>query len=34
VIYLDRVETSGYREIPLAWKASGIHQNLDEIDFQ
>jgi hypothetical protein len=34
VIYVDQVESRGYREIPLAWKASGLPQNLDEIIFK
>lgn len=34
VIYVDRVDNRGYREIPLAWKASGIHPNIDEVVFK
>ncbi|CAF0914470.1 unnamed protein product [Adineta ricciae] len=33
VIYLDRAEARGYREIPLQWRATGISPNLDEIIF-
>ena len=31
---MDKAESRGYREIPLAWKASGIHDNVDEIVFK
>ncbi|CAF3371041.1 unnamed protein product [Rotaria socialis] len=34
VIYVDKVESRGYREIPLAWQATGLSSNLDEIVFR
>ncbi|CAF4729236.1 unnamed protein product [Rotaria sp. Silwood1] len=33
-VYADQVDSRGYREIPLKWIASGVHQNLDEITFR
>ncbi|CAF1353048.1 unnamed protein product [Rotaria sp. Silwood1] len=34
VIYADKVENPGYREIPLAWQATGISTNHDEVIFR
>ncbi len=31
---MDKVDSRGYREIPLAWRATGIPSNLDEIVFR
>ncbi|CAF0897527.1 unnamed protein product [Rotaria sordida] len=33
-VYADHVDSPGYREIPLTWRATGVHQNLDEIIFR
>ncbi|CAF1094588.1 unnamed protein product [Adineta steineri] len=34
VIYLDRAESRGYREIPLQWRATGFNPNIDEVTFK
>lgn len=34
IIYLDKVESRGYRDVPLAWRATSIPANLDEIVFR
>ncbi len=31
---MDKVEGRGYKEIPLAWRASGLPRNFDEIVFR
>ncbi|UJR14214.1 hypothetical protein I4U23_001207 [Adineta vaga] len=33
-VYVDRVEGDSYREIPLAWRATGLPPNLDEVVFR
>ncbi|CAF4389688.1 unnamed protein product, partial [Rotaria sordida] len=33
-IYANQVESPGYREIPLSWKATGLSPNIDEVIFR
>ncbi|CAF3555241.1 unnamed protein product [Rotaria socialis] len=34
VVYADQVGSRGYSEVPLEWKATGIHHNLDQVVFR
>ncbi|CAF4536034.1 unnamed protein product, partial [Rotaria magnacalcarata] len=33
VVYADQVKGRGYSEVPLEWKATGIHHSLDQVVF-